>query len=228
MDFPPRAACAGVRLATREDAEALRAVYAPYVETPVTFDITAPTSEEFAARMDNAMPTHPCLVLEQGGCIVGFAHAHAQASRAAYRWNAELSVYLAPESQGRGWGRVLYDALLKLLRAQGMKSAYGLVTVPNAASERLHEGFGFQRCWVQPHAGWKTGSWHDVAWYVKELAPFDDDPADPAPFDELARTRADLVQQVLADANAALGHRVDNEGGRNAAAANPAFAERRP
>ena len=85
-----------------------------------------------------------------------------------------------------------------------MKSAYGLVTVPNEASERLHAGCGFQRCWVQSHAGWKAGSWHDVTWYVKELAPFDDDPADPVPFSELARTRPDFVQQVLDEANAAL------------------------
>ena len=105
---------------------------------------------------------------------------------------------------GGGRGRTLYDALLKLLRAQGVKSAYGLVTVPNEASERLHAGCGFQRCWVQSHAGWKAGSWHDVTWYVKELASFDDDPADPVPFGELARTRPDFVQQVLDEANAAL------------------------
>ena len=37
-----------------------------------------------------------------------------------------------------------------------------------------------------------------------ELAPFDDDPADPVPFGELARTRPDFVQQVLDEANAAL------------------------
>ena len=114
-----------------------------------------------------------------------------------------LGVPLTRRDRG-GRGRTLYDALLKLLRAQGVKSAYGLVTVPNEASERLHAGCGFQRCWVQWHAGWKAGSWHDVTWYVKELAPFDDDPADPIPFSELARTRTDFVQQVLDEANAAL------------------------
>ena len=166
MDFSPCATSANVRIAARGDAEAMRAVYAPYVETPVTFDTVAPSRAEFAARMADAMVDYPCLVLEQDGRVVGFAYAHAQASRAAYRWNAELSVY--------------------------------------EASERLHAGCGFQRCWVQSHAGWKAGSWHDVTWYVKELASFDDDPADPVPFGELARTRPDFVQQVLDEANAAL------------------------
>ena len=144
MDFSPCATSATVRIAARGAAEAMRAVYAPYVETPVTFDTVAPSRAEFAARMADAMAAYPCLVLEQDGRVVGFAYAHAQA------------------------------------------------------------GCGFQRCWVQSHAGWKAGSWHDVTWYVKELAPFDDDPADPVPFSELARTRPDFVQQVLDEANAAL------------------------
>lgn len=207
MDPSSRTTSATMRLAARGDGEAMRAVYAPYVETPVTFDTVVPSPAGFAARMADAMAAYPCLVLEQDGRVVGFAYAHAQASRAAYRWNAELSVYLEQGATGSGWGRLLYDALLKLVRAQGVKSAYGLVTVPNTASERLHEAFGFERCWVQPHAGWKTGSWHDVGWYVKELAPFDDDPADPVPFDELARTRPEIVQRILADANAALARR---------------------
>lgn len=207
MALPPRASCADgatVRLATRDDAEGMRAVYAPYVETPVTFDVAVPAPDEFAARMSDVMPAYPCLVLESDGRIVGFAYAHAQAERAAYRWNAELSVYLEQGATGGGWGRTLYDALLELVRKQGILSAYGLVTVPNEASERLHEALGFERLWVQPHAGWKDGSWRDVAWYVKELAPFDGLPRDPIPFDECARLHAEFVQQVLAGANAAV------------------------
>ena len=101
-------------------------------------------------------------------------------------------------------GGALYDALLKLVRKQGILSAYGLVTVPNEASERLHEAFGFERSWIQPHAGWKNGTWHDVAWYVKPLAPFPDNPSDPMPFDECVRLHGGFVQQVLAEANAAV------------------------
>lgn len=201
---PSLATSATVRLATRDDAEGMRAVYAPYVETPITFDVAAPSASEFAARMADVMPAYPCIVLERDGAIVGFAYAHAQAVRAAYRWNAELSVYLDKDATGGGWGRALYDALLKLVRKQGILSAYGLVTVPNEASERLHEAFGFERSWIQPHAGWKNGTWHDVAWYVKPLAPFPDNPSDPMPFDECVRLHGGFVQQVLAEANAAV------------------------
>lgn len=195
---------ASVRLATRDDAEAMRTVYAPYVATPITFDVAEPSPDEFAARMAAVMPTYPCLVLEQGERVAGFAYAHAQAERAAYRWNAELSVYLEPAATGRGWGRALYDALLKLVRKQGFLIAYGLVTLPNGASERLHEALGFARFWTQPYAGWKNGSWHDVAWYVKTLGSFEETPTNPMPFDGLVRAHADFIRQVLAETNDAV------------------------
>lgn len=193
-----------LRLATKADIEAMRSVYAPYIAGPITFDVVAPTPEQFAARMEAVMPTYPCLVVEYGNDIVGFAYAHAQAERAAYRWNAELSVYLAREATGRGWGRAPYEALLELLRMQGIKTAYALVTIPNGASERLHEKLGFARCWVQPQAGWKNGAWHDVAWYTKRIDPCEGEPADPLPFMECVRARTDDVRRILACANANL------------------------
>lgn len=193
-----------VRLATEADVESIRSVYAPYVAEPVTFDVEVPSEHAFDERMRAVMPAYPCLVLERDGRVTGFAYAHAQAERAAYRWNAELSVYLEQASTGCGGGRALYAALLDLLGMQGIRSAYALVTVPNGASERLHESLGFERSWVQPHAGWKAGAWHDVAWYAKALAPFDDRPADPVPFDSLVREQGKRVQAVLDRANAAL------------------------
>lgn len=52
---------------------------------------------------------------------------------------------------------------------------YGTVTLPNAASLRLHEKFGFRPVGVFPHAGYKLGRWHDVLHLEKALG----DPAEP-------------------------------------------------
>lgn len=193
-----------IRFAEQTDIQAMREIYAPYVATPVTFDEKTPAPAQFAARMAAVMPAYPCLVLERNGRVAGFAYAHAQAERAAYRWNAELSVYLEQGATGRGWGGALYEALLSLLGMQGIKSAYALVTIPNAASEHLHESLGFKLAWVQTSAGWKNGAWRDVAWYVKALAPFEGHPTDPTPFDEIVRARPNLVRAVLDRTNAAL------------------------
>ncbi|HIW77497.1 MULTISPECIES: GNAT family N-acetyltransferase [Gordonibacter] len=193
-----------LRLATDDDATDIRAVYEPYLATPITFETELPSLKEFRARMVDARATYPYLVAERAGEIVGYAYASAQHPRAAYAWNVELSVYLALDARGRGLGRVLYEALIELVRTQGAKAAYALVTVPNAASEGLHAALGFERIGLQPHAGWKAGAWHDVAWLRKELAPYEGAPEPLVPFPELLREQPDVVRAVLERANAAL------------------------
>lgn len=193
-----------IRLASTDDADGIRAVYAPFVDTPVTFEEEAPSCEAYRERIAEICEKYPCLVAEEGGRIVGFAYAHELRERIAFQWNAELSVYLAPAAQGQGVGSRLYAALIELLRLTGIKAAYGVVTSPNPASERLHRAFGFALMGTQPHAGFTCGAWHDVAWYVREIAPFEDEPAPPAPFPSYASAHPDQVSEVIARANESL------------------------
>ena len=189
-----------IRLASADDADGIRAVYAPFVDTPVTFEEEVPSREAYRERIVRICEKYPCLVAEEGGRIVGFAYAHELRERIAFQWNAELSVYLAPAAQGRGAGSGLYTALLELLRLTGIKAVYGVVTSPN----RLHRAFGFALMGVQPHAGFTCGAWHDVAWYVREIAPFEDAPAPPALFPTYASAHPDQVSEVIARANESL------------------------
>ena len=193
-----------IRLASADDADGIRAVYAPFIDTPVTFEEEVPSCEAYRERIVRICEKYPCLVAEEGGRIVGFAYAHELRERIAFQWNAELSVYLAPAAQGRGAGSSLYTALLELLRLTGIKAVYGVVTSPNPASERLHRAFGFALMGVQPHAGFTCGAWHDAAWYVREIAPFEDSPAPPAPFPAYASAHPDQVSEVIARANESL------------------------
>ena len=190
-----------IRLASADDADGIRTVYAPFVDTPVTFEEEAPSFETYRERIVRICEKYPCLVAEEGGRIVGFAYAHELRERIAFQWNAELSVYLAHAAQGQGVGSRLYAALIELLRLTGIKAVYGVVTSPNAASERLHHAFGFALMGVQPHAGFTCGAWHDVSWYVREIAPFEDAPAPPVPFPLFASAHPDQVSDVIAQAN---------------------------
>lgn len=190
-----------IRLASTDDADDIRAVYAPFVDTPVTFEEEAPSCEAYRERIAEICEKYPCLVAEENERIVGFAYAHELRERIAFQWNAELSVYLAPTTQGQGVGSRLYAALIELLRLTGIKAVYGVVTSPNPASEHLHRAFGFALMGTQPHAGFTCGAWHDVAWYVREIAPFEDEPAPPAPFPSYASAHPDQVSEVIAQAN---------------------------
>ena len=168
-----------LRFAVPDDADALRAIYAQYIDTSVTFEYSLPSPEEFRRRMEDISAEYPYLVWEEDGVPLGYAYAHRYRERAAYRWGAELSVYLDRDARGRGLGARLYGALMALLRLQGIRTVYGVVTQPNEASDRLHTAMGFTVAGVVHNAGFKAGRWHDVTTYEKPIAPYDDEPAPP-------------------------------------------------
>lgn len=118
---------------------------------------------------------------------MGYAYAHRHMERAAYQWNAELSVYLAKSAVGCGLGGGLYSRLMTLLKAQGVLSVFGCVTSPNPPSDRLHKRMGFKLVGTYLQAGFKNGAWHDVNWYQKMLGDHLDDPKPPVPLSALEK-----------------------------------------
>lgn len=165
------------------DAGACAAIYAPNVEgTPISFEEVAPGTAEMAARIERVGAGHPWLVAERDGAVVGYAYACPHAERVAYRWAADVSVYIAAEHRGEGVGHALYAELFERLRRQGLRTAVAGITLPNPASIALHEGFGFVRVGVLEKIGWKQGAWRDVGWWQLELAPGGaEKPAEPLP-----------------------------------------------
>ena len=171
-----------IRPAVPEDAPALRDIYASYIETSITFEVTAPDTDEFRERIRSTLTMFPWLVWEENGTLLGFAYAHRYGERAAYQWGAELSVYLDRNARGRGIGKALYTALIDLLREQGIKTVYGCVTSPNEPSEALHRSLGFTAAGIMHRAGYKAGAWRDVVWYEKAIGAYEDHPLPPRPF----------------------------------------------
>lgn len=154
------------------DGGACAAIYAPYVATGATsFEESPPTNEKFAERIERVSATHPWLVSERGGEVVGFAYATTHRTRPAYRWTAETSVYVDREHQGGGVGRELYETLIGLLRRQRLHVACAGITLPNDASVALHETLGFARIGVYRRVGFKAGAWRDVGWWQLLLCP---------------------------------------------------------
>ena len=169
----------------QRDASACAAIYAPYVEaTPISFEERPPSAEEMAARIERVTATHPWLLAETGGEAVGYAYGCRLQERPAYRWAAEVSVYVAEERRGDGVGRELYEALFERLRRQRFQVLFAGITLPNAASVSLHERLGFSQVGISPRIGWKQGRWHDVSWWQLELVPAGDGPPpEPLPPD---------------------------------------------
>ena len=114
-----------IRFAKPDDCAAMLAIYAPYIETTITFEQEVPSREAFSLRIADVKREYPWIVWEENGKILGYAYAHKFAVRISYRPSAELSVYLSPDARGKGIGRKLYEALFALLQLQNVKSVYG-------------------------------------------------------------------------------------------------------
>jgi L-amino acid N-acyltransferase YncA len=159
-----------IRAAERRDAEGIRTIYNHYVtESTTLFDMVARTLDEQVQWIDEHSGGHPAVVAELDGRIVGFGSVSAFRSRPAYSTTVEDSVYLLPEHQGRGVGRLLLDEVLRLASAHGFHSVIARITGDNQASIALHAACGFEIVGTEKEVGRKFGQWLDVVEMQKML-----------------------------------------------------------
>ena len=159
-----------LRDAVLRDVPAILEIYRPYIlQTAITFEYDVPTLAQFEDRFRAITREFPWLVWEEDGEILGYAYGSRAFERAAYGWDADLSIYLRQGCSGRGIGRALYETLEHRLAAQGYYVLYGLVTSANAGSCAFHEAMGYREAMRLPACGFKFGQWYDVIWYEKRL-----------------------------------------------------------
>lgn len=155
-----------IRDAIEDDLEQLTEIYNHYVTTTaITFDTKPFTVEE--RRRDWFRPfasdgPHRLLVAEENASVLGYACTAPFRPKAAYVRSVTTSVYCAPSAVGRGIGTALYGALLDSINGQGIHRVLTGITLPNAASVRLHERFGFAEIGVEHEVGWKFDRYWDV------------------------------------------------------------------
>ena len=146
-------------------------IYAPHVaRTTVSMEYEVPTLAEFEARFERITSKYPWLVWDEEGEVAGYAYADAALSRAGYRWDADMSIYLAPEAQHTGIGHALYGCLERIMALLGYRWLYALITSTNKTSCAFHERRGYVLHGTLRKSGFKFGRWLDVYWYALEIA----------------------------------------------------------
>ena len=154
------------RFAQPGDAAGVLAIYGPYCDsTTVSFETIAPTNAQMSQRIERIMVQYPWVIGEIDGEVAGYVYASQHRERAAYRWMVDVAVYISPVHRRRNLGKALYTALFDVLRAQGYYKAFAGITLPNAASVRLHQSVGFKPIAVYQGVGFKLGQWLDVGWW---------------------------------------------------------------
>ncbi len=153
-----------IRPATLDDAARIQAIYAPYVtDTAISFEEVVPSVNDMADRIASVQKTYGYFVAEdEAGEILGYAYGSQYRARKAYQYTAEVSAYVADAGRGKGVGSALYDVLIPHMKASGYHALMAVVTLPNAASQRLHERFGFHHVGTTPEVGRKFDMWHDI------------------------------------------------------------------
>jgi phosphinothricin acetyltransferase len=163
-----------VRPGAEEDLEALTGIYNHYVrETAITFDTAEFTAEERRPWLLSHPEDgpHRLMVATDGDTqeILGYATSSPYRPKPAYETSVEVTVYVAPHAGRRGIGTLLYKALFAALAGEDLHRAYAGIALPNEASTRLHERFGFRHLGTHREVGRKFGRYWDVAWYENEL-----------------------------------------------------------
>ena len=177
-----------IRVAQPSDADAVAAIYAPIVrDTAITFEVEPPTPQDMAGRITATLPTHPWLVAEQDGRVIGYAYAGKHRERAAYRWSVDVSAYVDAQARRNGAGRALYEKLIAILKQQGFHAAFAGIALPNDASVGLHQAVGFTPVGIYKDVGFKLGQWRDTGWWRLALSDDAGAPAEPLAFAALSR-----------------------------------------
>lgn len=161
-----------IRPVTEEDAPAITGLYNPYItNTTITFEEEPVRAEEMLQRIHKVLAIpFPWLCAEVNGRLAGYAYAARWRERSAYRFVAESTIYMDPAFSGQGIGRQLYIELLNQLRAAGMHTVMGVITIPNPASIALHESLGFVKVAHFPEVGYKFNQWLDVGYWQLTFA----------------------------------------------------------
>ncbi|MDX1490725.1 MAG: GNAT family N-acetyltransferase [Pseudohongiellaceae bacterium] len=168
-----------IRAATSADTDRLAQIYNHYVtNTIISFEEVALSHMEMAARLQSIESLGlPWLVIEEEGLIQGFAYASNWKVRHAYRYSVEISAYLAPEAQSKGYGTQLYRALFQALKSgkapHRPHAVIACIALPNDKSIALHKKFGMREVGYFKEVGYKFDRWVDVAYWQVNLDSID-------------------------------------------------------
>jgi L-amino acid N-acyltransferase YncA len=163
-----------VRPSRDDDIATIAAIYGHHVLNGLaSFEEVPPEVEEMARRRRDILARGlPYLVAEAGGRVLGYSYAGPFRPRVGYRFSLEDSIYVDPDTVGRGVGRALLSAVLARCEELGYRQMIAVIggseTLP---SIRLHAALGFTHVGVFTGIGFKFGRWVDTVLMQRTLGP---------------------------------------------------------
>ena len=147
-----------IRPAIPADLPRILDIYQLGLDTGIaSFETQAPDAEKWEAKF---MKTGR-LVLEEEGIVQGWTALTKVSPRFVYRGVAELTIYLHPDAQGRGFAFALMQELIRTSEEAGIWTLHSAIFPQNKASIALHEKAGFRAIGLREKVAYRDGHWHD-------------------------------------------------------------------
>ncbi len=156
-----------IRSVSSIDTTQIAEIYNYYIKTShATFELETISSDEMENRIKETLErNYPFFVCEENGEIVGYAYGRAFRPRRAYQHSIEVSVYIRNGFEGKGIGTILYQKLFAEILQKDFHAIIAGISLPNEASIKLHEKFGFEKVAHFREVGFKFGHWVDVGYW---------------------------------------------------------------
>jgi L-amino acid N-acyltransferase YncA len=156
-----------LRLAAPPDADEICRIYNQGIEDRLaTLETELRTPEERRQWLAGRGPRHPVIVAETTGAgaatTVGWASLNVFNPREAYRFVADISVYVERAWRGKGVGRVLLERLIGLGREHGFHKLVLSAFPFNDGGMALYTKLGFRTIGIYREQGMLDGKWVDT------------------------------------------------------------------
>lgn len=159
------------RIATLDDLERIVAIYNTTIASRmVTADLedvsVADRTPWFHAHDPNR---RPLWVIEQHEQIIGWISLQDFYGRIAYEKTAEVSIYLAPETRGKGIGKRAIAFVLQQSPHYRIETLLGFIFGHNVPSLQLFKHFGFEQWAALPDVAELDGMKRDLLILGKKI-----------------------------------------------------------
>lgn len=132
-------------------------------EIPITVDSRQDWLAHFSDRF-------PIWVIKNEQAIIGWCSLEQFYPHPAYRFSAEISIYLSPTAQGHGYGQqVLHFIDQEIKKNLEIKTVVAYVYENNLPSQKLFQKCGYQQCGTLPQISVIAGNFRSLKIFVKHF-----------------------------------------------------------
>lgn len=159
-----------IRKVIINDSIQIASIYNYYIKnTVITFEEEPVNEIGIASRIESISSKFPFLIIEENNKILGYAYATGWRVRSAYKFSAEVTIYMHHKASGKGLGSKLFSVFIDEMKKTEVHVLVGGIALPNEASIALHENFGFKKVAHFEDIGFKFGKRIDVGYWELKL-----------------------------------------------------------